>query len=156
MSRFGKACLRKTSSPLDELIGWQVGPQIEYQGEPLGGLLALLGGRYEDKVRAIAARRGLAAYSSVLEDQFAYVPNDIVVPGILEVADVADVAAALAPRPLLVENFVDGRNRVVDKEELGERFGLVYQSYRKVPSHLRVRENSQEPNLVQWPVEVLK
>ena len=52
--------------PLDELIGWQVGPDIEYQGEPMGGLLALLGGLYEDKVCAIAARRGLAAYSSVL------------------------------------------------------------------------------------------
>ena len=141
---------------LDELIGWQVGPEIEYQAEPLGGLLALLGGLYEDKVCAIAARRGLAAYSSVLEDQFAYVPNDIVVPGILDVADVADIAAALAPRPFLVENFVDGRNRVVETRELRERFGLVYHSYREAPAQLRVRESSQEPSLVQWLAEVLK
>jgi len=141
---------------LDELIGWQVGPQIEYQAEPLGGLLALLGGLYEDKVCAVAARRGLVAYSSVLEDQFAYVPNDIVVPGILAVADVADIAAALAPRPLLVENFVDGRNRVVEETELGERFGLVLQSYREAPSQLQVRAESRTPGLTQWLVDQLK
>jgi hypothetical protein len=141
---------------LDELIGWQVGPQIEYQAEPLGGLLTLLGGLYEDKVCAIAARRGLVAYSSVLEDQFAYVPNDIVIPGILEVADVADIAAALAPRPLLVENFVDGRNRVVGEAGLHARFGLVFQSYREAPSKLRVRSESQQPDLARWLAEELK
>ncbi|PYV15743.1 MAG: hypothetical protein DMG21_14120 [Acidobacteria bacterium] len=142
--------------PLDELIGWQVGPDIEYQGEPMGGLLALLGGLYEDKVCAIAARRGLAAYSSVLEDQFAYVPNDVIVPGILEVADVADIAAALAPRPLLVESFVDGRNRVAPQAELQERFAQVFQSYRAISSRLRVRTESQEPILTRWLVQVLK
>jgi cephalosporin-C deacetylase-like acetyl esterase len=141
---------------LDELIGWQIGPEIEYQAEPLGGLLALLGGLYEDKVSTIAARRGLAAYSSVLEDQFAYVPNDVIVPGILEVADVADIAAALAPRPLLIENFVDGRNRVEGDAGLRERFAQVFQSCRAAPSQLRVRSESQEPSLARWLAQQLK
>ena len=141
---------------LDELIGWQVGPEIEYQAEPMGGLLALLGGLYEDKVRTIAARCGLAAYSSVLEDQFAYVPNDVVVPGILEVADVADIAAALAPRPLLMEQFVDGQNRVVPESELRKRFGQVYQSFREMPSRLIIRHQSQEPSLARWLAGKLK
>jgi len=141
---------------LDEFIGWQIGPEVEYQAEPLGGLLALLGALYEDNVRAIATRRGLAAYSSVLEDQFAYVPNDVIVPGILEVADVADIAAALAPRPLLIENFVDGRNRVVQDAELHERFGRVFQAYRGAPSQLRVRSESQEPSLAGWLTQELK
>jgi dienelactone hydrolase len=141
---------------LDELIGWQIGPEIEYQAEPLGGLLALLGGLYEDKVNAIAARRGLVAYSSVLEDQFAYVPNDVIVPGILEVADVADIAAALSPRPLLIESFVDGRNRVVREAELHERFAQVFQSYREAPSQLRIRSQEQEPGLAEWLAQKLK
>jgi hypothetical protein len=141
---------------LDELIGWQIGPEIEYQAEPLGGLLALLGGLYEDKVGAIAARRGLAAYSSVLEDQFAYVPNDIVVPGILEVGDVADIAAALSPRPLLIESFVDGRNRVVEEAGLRERFAQAFQSYGEALSQLRVRSESQEPSLTRWLAQELK
>jgi hypothetical protein len=141
---------------LDELIGWQIGPQIEYQAEPLGGLLALLGGLYEDKVCAMAARRGLVAYASVLEDQFAYVPNDIVVPGILEVADVADIAAALSPRPLLLEDFVDGRNRVVREAGLRGRFAQVFQSYREAPSQLRIRSEGQEPSLARWLAQELK
>ena len=92
----------------------------------------------------------------MLEDQFAYVPNDVIVPGILEVADVADIAAALAPRPLLVESFVDGRNRVAPQAELQERFAQVFQSYRAISSRLRVRTESQEPILTRWLVQVLK
>jgi hypothetical protein len=141
---------------LDELIGWQIGAEIEYQAEPMGGLLALLGGLYEDKVCAIAARRGLVAYSSVLEDQFAYVPNDVIVPGILDVADVADIAAALAPHPLLIESFVDGRNRVVAEAGLRERFAQVFQAYGEAPSQLLVRSESQEPSLARWLAEELK
>jgi hypothetical protein len=135
---------------LDELIGWQVGPEIEYQAEPLGALLALLGGLYEDKVSALAARRGLVAYSSVLDNQFAYVPNDVIVPGILEVADVPDIAATVSPRPLLMENFVDGRNRVVREAELRERFARVLQSYRGAASQLQIRSKGQPPSLAEW------
>jgi cephalosporin-C deacetylase-like acetyl esterase len=141
---------------LDELIGWQIGPEIEYQAEPLGGLMALLGGLYEDSFRAVAARRGLVSYSSILEDQFAYVPNDIIVPGILEVGDVADMASALSPRPLLIENSVDGRNRVVREANLHDRFAQVFQAYRESPGQLRIRSESEHPNLVLWLAQQLE
>jgi hypothetical protein len=98
---------------LDELPNWQIGPQIQQQSEPLGGLLALLGALYENSVHTIAVEGGLDGYLSVLEDQFAYVPGDVIVPGILEAGDIGDVAKALAPRPVLLENMRDGRNRVV-------------------------------------------
>ncbi len=71
---------------VDELPAWQISPQIQNQAEPLGGLLAILTGLYESKVRAIAVRGGLSSYLSMLDDSFTYVPGDIVVPGILEVA----------------------------------------------------------------------
>jgi dienelactone hydrolase len=98
---------------LDELPNWQIGPQIQNQAEPLGGLLAILAAFYERRVRAVAVHRGLASYRSILEDNFAYVPADIIVPGILEAGDIADVAAALAPRPVVLDEMVDGRNRLV-------------------------------------------
>jgi hypothetical protein len=98
---------------LDELPAWQIGPQIQYQAEPLGGLLAILAGLYEDRVRAVAVRGGLAAYISLFDDHFLYIPADAVVPGILEAGDIGDVVAALAPRPTLLESLVDGRNRRV-------------------------------------------
>jgi hypothetical protein len=98
---------------LDELPNWQIGPQIQNQAEPLGGLLAILAAFYERRVRAVAVHRGLASYRSILEDNFAYVPADIIVPGILEAGDIADVAAALAPTPVVLDEMVDGRNRLV-------------------------------------------
>ena len=97
---------------LDELPNWQIGPQIQQQSEPLGGLLALLGALYEANIHAVAVEGGLDSYLSILEDQFAYVPSDVIVPGILEAGDIGDVAKALAPAPVLLENMRDGRNRV--------------------------------------------
>ena len=140
---------------LNELIGWQIGPDTEYQAEPLGALLAMLGGLYEDKVSVIAARRGLVAYGSVLEDQFAYVPNDVMVPGILEVADVPDIAAVLSPRPLLIENLVDGRNRVVQAGELQERFAQALRTYGPSTAHLKIQPGSEAAGTGRWLVQQL-
>jgi len=89
------------------------GPFPQHQAEPLGPLLVLLAGLYEDSATAVAARGGLVSFLSVLEDRFAHIPEDVVVPGILEVADVADIVDAQTPRPVRLERSVDGRNRVV-------------------------------------------
>lgn len=108
---------------IDELPAWQIGPEIQYQAEPLGGLLAILAGLYESNVRAIAVRGGLASYLSILDDAFTYVPGDIVVPGILEVGDISDIVAALSPRATLFESLVDGRNRRVQGEGASVNIG---------------------------------
>lgn len=100
---------------LDELPNWQMGPQIQNQAEPLGGLLAALSALYESKVQAVAIHRGLVSYLSVLNDRFAYVPADAMIPGILEVGDLDDIYASLVPRPVLLSELVDGRNRMVGK-----------------------------------------
>ena len=88
--------------------------------EPLGGLLALLGGLFEDGLRALYVCGGLAGYASLLESPFCYVPHDAIVPGLLTVADISDVAAALAPLPLRMEALVDGRNQRLTVEGLAE------------------------------------
>lgn len=101
----------------DELPAWQIGPETQYQAEPLGGLLAILAGLYENNVRAIAVRGGLASYLSLLEYPFVYVPGDVIIPGIVEAGDLSDVMAVLAPRATLFESLVDGRNRRVRGED---------------------------------------
>jgi hypothetical protein len=136
---------------LNEQPHWQIGPEIEQQAEPLGGLLALLGAAYDHGVKAIAVRRGLADYLSVLNDRFAYVPLDIIVPGILEVGDIADVASTLAPRALLVEDLVDGRNRLVPETVLQGRLEPLYKAYRETsPAALSIRSGQSTSNLVEW------
>ena len=59
-----------------------------------------------------------------------YVPHDSVVPGALTVGDVADIAAALAPRPLLVESSVDGLNRAVRSDTIAVPFAPTRRAYR--------------------------
>jgi cephalosporin-C deacetylase-like acetyl esterase len=88
------------------------GPFAQQRAEPIGPLLVLLVGVYESKVAAIATRSGLVSFLSVLEDRFSNVPEDAVVPGILVVADIADIIQAQSPRPVLTERSVDGRNRL--------------------------------------------
>lgn len=84
--------------------------------------MALLGALYEDDVRAVYVRGGLSDFASVLESPFCFVPHDVVVPGVLTVGDLCDVAAALAPRAVCLEGMVDGLNRIVPDAELAGRY----------------------------------
>lgn len=93
--------------------------------EPLGGLLALLGGLFEDDVRAVYARGGLTGYQSILKSSFCSVPQDTVVPGALTAGDLNDVAAALAPRPLRLAGLVDGLNRPAGPEQVDKIYAAA-------------------------------
>jgi len=134
----------------DELPLWQVGPQIQQQGEPLGGLLAILGALYEPGVRTVAIGNGLVSYSSILDDAFAYVPADVIVPGFLEVADLADVEAALAPRPVLLEHLIDAKNRGMSEDRARTILGPLFDAYRGVPTSLSVRCGDQPTEIAEW------
>ena len=105
------------------------------QSEPGGGLLALLGALLEDDVEAIYASGTFASFQSLLESQFLYVPHDAVLPGVLTTSDVSDLAAALAPRPLKMDRFVDGVNRRVSAKDLSTTFGPTIESYRASDAH---------------------
>jgi dienelactone hydrolase len=99
------------------------------QAEPLGGLLALFGGLFEDDVRAVFARGGLSGYDSLLHSPFCYVPADAVVPAALTAGDLCDVAAALAPRPVRLEGLVDGLNRKVTAAALARTLEPARKAY---------------------------
>ena len=135
---------------LDRSIGQKAGPQVINQSDPLGSLLAMLTALYEENVRAVAVRGGLVSYLSVLEDRFCYVPPDVIVPGILETADIGDVVAALAPRAVLLEGFVDGRNRQLTESEVNLQLRPGFGAAQSVPSRLIIRESSGPAGLATW------
>ena len=87
------------------------------QSEPLGALLALLGALYEEDVRCVYGHGGLARFRSILDSPFVYVPHDMVVPGMLGVCDVPDLAAALGASRVRLDGDVDGLNRPVTSEQ---------------------------------------
>jgi hypothetical protein len=107
--------------------------------EPLGGLLALFGGLFENSVRAVCVRGGLTGYQSLLQSPFCYVPHDVVVPGALTAGDLCDVAAALAPRPLRLEGLVDGLNREVPADVLAQTQGPALGAYRALGAEPRLQ-----------------
>ncbi len=127
---------RETAVPLDA-------DPLPVQSEPLGGLLALFGGLFED-VQAVCARGGLVGYTSLLESPFLYIPYDALVPGALTAGDLPDVAAALAPRPLRLEGLVNGLNQLAGTDALTAALEPVRAAYRSAPEDLHIVRKSSE------------
>ena len=99
------------------------------EAEPLGGLLALLGGLYEDDVRAVHVSGGLASYHSVLTHFAVVIPHDASVPGALTQGDLCDLAGSLAPRPLRFQAMVDHMNRSMAAADVQEVYAPTVKSY---------------------------
>lgn len=59
-----------------------------------------------------------------------YFPHDAVVPGALTAGDLADIAAAIAPRPLRLAGLVDGLNRRVSAQTAAQAFDVAFPAYR--------------------------
>jgi len=122
-------------SPVDDGPAGTDRPPV---GEPLGLLLALLGALFEDHVRAVLARHGIAAFASAFDDYYLSVPLDCVVPGMMLVSDVDDLAAALAPTALCIEGLVDACNRPVGAELRTRWLRETTRAYSAAPDHLHL------------------
>ncbi len=135
---------------LDQSVYQQSGPQAIRQADPAGALLALLTALYEDRVRAVAARGGLVSFSSALRDRFCYVPLDIIVPGILEAADTADLVSVLAPRGVLLARLVDGRNRAATVAEVNQEYRVALDAYKVAAGQLTIQGDTTDGELARW------
>jgi hypothetical protein len=158
LALWGESLMPLNAEPfiLDELQKWQVGPQIQQQGEPLGGLLAILGALYTPNVRAVAVRNGLAGYSSILDSAFDYIPADVIVPDLLTVGDLADVEATLSPTPMLLEDPIDAKNRLVAAGDLKSQLQPVYDAYGKATANLSIRSGEGSSHVSEWLVSHLR
>jgi hypothetical protein len=151
---FGSTPANSPGLRLDELQ-YESGPNVQFQADPMGAHLALLAGLFEPEITAIAVRGGLSGYLAVEASPFTYTPMDVVVPGILQVGDVADIASAIAPHPLLVEAIVDGRNIRLDDQGAAAALGPAAERYESLNrrSMLLVRSEPESP--ATWLVERL-
>jgi dienelactone hydrolase len=132
--------------------------KLSDQSEPLGGLLALFGGMYEDEVRAVLVEGGLVSYQSVLHGQFCYLPHDVIVPGALTAGDLPGVAALLAPRPVRLQGLVDGVNRRVSAEVLAKTYAPAREAYTaaKVGERLELAASDGKETVARWLVDRLR
>ena len=136
---------------LNEVPQWQIGPQIQQQAEPLGGMMALLSALYEPRIHAVAVHGGLVSFASVLDDTYSYVPQDVIIPGILEAGDLPDVAAALAPRVLRLSALVDGLDRTVPEAALKQQLHPAEEAYEhNQPSALEISDQPPRLGYAVW------
>jgi dienelactone hydrolase len=124
------------------------------QPEPLGGLLALLGGLFEDDVRAVYLSGGLAGYHGVLNHFAVLIPHDAAVPGALTAGDLCDLAGSLAPRPLRLEAVVDQQNRLLPATLVKRVYAPAVHSYAATPRALSFADRRSSPAM--WLREQLR
>lgn len=123
--------------------------------EPLGPLLALLAGLFEDEVAVVVAQNGLIGFRSVLQSRFVCVPYDVIVPGLLTAGDLSDLAAMLAPRPVLMQRFVDGANREVSVGAARELCEPAVSAYEAVGSSQKLLIADGSQSVADWLVRQL-
>ncbi len=102
------------------------------ESEPLGGLLAMLGGLFVRDVQAVYVNGGLSEFRSVLAHHAVLVPHDAAVPGALRTGDIADLASGIAPRPLRIGGLVDGLNRSLADRDVVSIYRPTSQAYRQL------------------------
>ena len=139
---------------LDELEN-EGGPQIQRTAEPMGAHLSLLAALFENDIRSVVASGGLAGYTTVLENPFTYVPIEDILLGVLKTGDIADIVAALAPRPLLMESCVNGRNIPVDESKLRRIMEPALLAYREADAAGRLTVKAEHQEVSDWLVSVL-
>jgi hypothetical protein len=141
------------ANPDDRRIEVPLDVEQPARAEPLGGLMALLGILFHDEIKAAYVHAGLSSYQSVLQSPFVHLPHDAIVPGALTVGDLADVAAALAPRPLWLEGLVDGRNCRVRAPALARTYEPARQAYAAAHAEQKLQlaaEPASAPGVAGW------
>ena len=129
------------------------------QSEPLGHLLALLAGLYENDIAAVvAARGGFSSFLDLLNSQHCHFPHDIVIPNAVAGGDIGDIASAIAPRPLLLAGQVDGENRQLTPhmvEASHDRMKAVYNNANAVERFAVWKHTTPGTKMTRWLIRQL-
>ena len=83
--------------------------RISIAGRGRGALAAVLAAGYDDRIHSVAAEEMLGSW--VFNEEFRDLGLAYFIPRILTLADMPQLVACLAPRPVLIVNPVDGRRR---------------------------------------------
>jgi len=70
-----------------------------------------------------------------------------------KLGDIADITAALAPRPVLLNAMVNGRNELVGDTDLQREFSPAAAEYRRAGSANRLRMTAAATDPVPWLLE---
>jgi cephalosporin-C deacetylase-like acetyl esterase len=99
-------------------------------GQGLGGLLVMFAAALDDRIQSVACGGTLASYSAVVESEIYTQRFSAFVPSLLREFDLPDVAALIAPRPLLLLNSTDPSHRRTGLDSAVETYRVTSAAYR--------------------------
>jgi cephalosporin-C deacetylase-like acetyl esterase len=94
--------------------------RLTVAGRGRGALASLIAAIFDDRIHAVITEELLSSW--VFAEEFVDIGLSSLIPRILTVGDIQHLAACISPRPLLVLNPVDGRNRKLLASQ-AENFG---------------------------------
>jgi dienelactone hydrolase len=97
--------------------------RISVIGHGSAGLPALHAAALDETVHSAAITGTLVSYAAIVENEIYTHRYSMFVPGALRKYDLPDVAALVAPRPLVAINAVDEMQRPVELERAAEIYG---------------------------------
>jgi hypothetical protein len=95
------------------------------------GPVALHAALLSDRVKAVTIDNSLVSWHGVLRTPISHNQLANVVPGVLKVYDLPDLAAAIAPRPLTILRPVDAAGKPLSKEAAEEAYKGVREAYKE-------------------------
>ena len=96
--------------------------RIAVVGHGSGALLALYAAALDSRIRSAACTRMLRSYAEILDSELYAHRFSNFPPGVLRSFDLPDVAALVAPRPLLLLNVVNQKQQRVSPTEVAGRY----------------------------------
>jgi hypothetical protein len=104
------------------------GARISLHGDRQGGLLALYAAALDGDVAQVEATNVLASYRYFLEDEQPQ-PIALCIPNVLNVIDIPQVAALVAPRPLNVSGVVGYGLAGLSSEDTAREWAFTTAAY---------------------------
>ena len=107
-------------------------------GQGMGGLLVLFAAALDERIQSVACVSTLVSYSAVVENEIYSQRFSVFAPGLLREFDLADVAALIAPRPLLLLNSVDPLHGRIELGQATEAYRMTSTVYRLLGNEQRL------------------
>jgi cephalosporin-C deacetylase-like acetyl esterase len=95
------------------------------------GPIVLHAAALEPRIRQVTVEKAIVSWSSVVRTPVSIDQLTNVVPAVLKVYDLPDLAALIAPRPLTVRCAVDGAQKPISQEALETEYTQARATYRK-------------------------
>lgn len=108
------------------------GSRVSAIGHGLGGLIVLYAAALDERIASVAATRSLLSYEAVVENELYTHRFPTFAPGLLRDFDLPEVAAMVAPRPLLLANPVDQVHRIAPPSDVEKTYNPTATAYKLV------------------------